>query len=158
MHSHYDHQNLAKNFTSAKYIFYLHDLQIDRAKKLERWLLTTFDTDGKNIGHRISNPLFIGEERGICTWVFDESTVSAKSACAATARSAPREFRDTKADGKASRAIRIRATVLAYVAAHTHTHTSYLSAIKYSGARKTPTRSGEAKNNKQRVRTDDLHA
>lgn len=54
----------------------------------------------------------------------------------------------------------IRATVLAYVAAHihTHTHTSYLSAIKYSGARKTPTRSGEAKNNKQRVRTDDLHA
>lgn len=40
----------------------------------------------------------------------------------------------------------------------THTHTSYLSAIKYSGARKTPTRSGEAKNNKQRVRTDDLHA
>ena len=68
MHSHYDHQNLAKNFTSAKYIFYLHDLQIDRAKKLERWLLTTFDTDGKNIGHRISNPLFIGEEGGgICT-------------------------------------------------------------------------------------------
>lgn len=37
-------------------------------------------------------------------------------------------------------------------------HTSYLSAIKYSGARKTATRSGEAKNNKQRVRTDDLHA
>lgn len=63
-----------------------------------------------------------------------------------------------KSGWKSVPCVRVRATVLAYVAAHTRARASYLSVIKYSGARKTPTRSGEAKNNKQRVRTDDLHA
>lgn len=82
-----------------------------------------FDRE-KNIGHRISNPLFIKE--GICTWVFDESTVSAKSACA-TARSAPREFRDTKADGKAFH-VYVYTCYCPRVCgrAYTHTHTHEL--------------------------------
>lgn len=74
-------------------------------------------------------------------------------------RSAPREFRDTKADGKARSHVYVYALLSSRVSRYIRiAHTSYLSAIKYSGARKTATRSGEAKNNKQRVRTDDLHA